>query len=284
MSNGISPVVLVLLIVWLLYLIFSKKPVNPGARDYAEKARTEPIDASWAGAMSAEFRAGNTVSIVEARKKVATSLAELHKKEGEARKAELENDYQVVRHRLEHELLELQHKNQESRLEEASKHGVAPEIHEQMVVESHHTSEAIRLDREKTDIEINKAKILNEHEVEMDFKKKMNTLAAITRYRHLQFDAFDEVRGRLIALLEEAHRIEMSHMNVYLKGEVMGRMQLAIDTYQEVFDVFRRRLVEEGDGQVIRQINSITDLTGGGESGPEAAPFKLPTAEPGERD
>jgi hypothetical protein len=151
-------------------------------------------------------------------------------------------------------------------------------------LKEHETNETIRLKEAESEIEVTGKKALADHEVDIDFKKKMNTLVAITRYQHLQFDAFDEVRGRLITLVQEAHRIENSNMDVYLKGEIMGKMQQAIAAYQEVFDDYRRRIMEGGDGEAIRQIDSITKLAGSGEFGDSSAPFKIHSPQSGDRD
>ena len=174
--------------------------------------------------------------------------------------------------------------NMRLRLVEANNRKVTLLKLEQMIEAEHETGEALRLEAGKSDIELQKTKALNEHGVRMDFERVMNTLVAITKYNHLKYDAFDEVRGRLIALMEEAHQIELSNKDPYLKAEIMGQVQQAIAAYQEVFDAFRRELVESGNGQETRQIASITDLTGGGESGNPSTPFKIQAPKSGNGD
>src|ERR1051325_6266540 len=135
------------------------------------------------------------------------------------------------------QLEKVKHKNIKKRTKIATKKKASPEALDGMVQEKYKTNQTIRLEKKKAKIEVNKAKALGEHEVEVDFRKKMNTLTTITHYRHLQFDAFDEVRGRLITLLEEVHRIENSNMEAHLKGAIISQMKQAIEAYQEVFDV-----------------------------------------------
>lgn len=267
-----------------LYSLFHKKSFPSDPQEYADKARTNPVNSSLAGSLTEKFQAENTVRTIEARKEVAAKLGELYKTEGQARVDKQENEYQVLRNELKFALEQLQHTNAEAQLSEATRRKVSPVMSDQMVFEEHKVEQTIRLKEAESEIEMQRTKALQEQEVELDFRKKMNTLAAITRYRHLQFDAFDEVRGRLISLLEEVHRVENSNMDVYLKGDIITQMKQAIDAYQEVFNVYRRRLVESGHGEEAGQIASITDLTGGGGTSGTPALIQVPFAESGERD
>lgn len=277
-------IILAALVGLALYFAFSRKLFPTDAHDYAEQARTKPVSSSFAGSRAEQFYSNNATKTIAARQQLAAALNELYKTEGQARIAQSDNDLQVIRHYLAHELQLLHHDNEKQIINKASEKGRHAATYIKM--EEKRQTEKIELKRKEkeSNIEVKRITVLAEHDIEMDFRKKMNTLVAITRYKHLQYDEFDEIRGRLISLLEEAHRIENSDMNVYLKSEIMSQIQKAIQAYQEVFNVHRRRLVESGDREAVRQIDSITGLTGSGESGNPSTPFKLHTPQSGERD
>jgi hypothetical protein len=122
----------------------------------------------------------------------------------------------------------------------------------------------------ENDQEIKKITILEEHKVEMEFRKAMNTLAAISKFKHLQYEAFDEIRGRLNNLIIDQHRIQQSDLPEQIKRDQIEIVQNAIEAYKAVFSAQRNRLVEAGYGEEVEGIGDFSSFygTGLGEGGP----------------
>jgi hypothetical protein len=135
----------------------------------------------------------------------------------------------------------------------------------------------------ETDQEIKKVTLLEEHKVEMEFRKAMNTLAAISKFKHLQYEAFDEIRGRLNSLIIDQHQIQQSDLPEQVKRDQIEIVQNAIEAYKAVFNAQRNRLVEAGYGDEMEGIGNINTFDGDSRGGGRTAAQKLITvARPGE--
>jgi hypothetical protein len=131
----------------------------------------------------------------------------------------------------------------------------------------------------ETDQEIKKITLLEEHKVEMEFRKAMNTLAAISKFKHLQYEAFDEIRGRLSSLIIDQHRIQQSDLPEQVKRDQIEIVQDAIEAYKAVFDAQRHRLVEAGYGEEMEGIGDFRSFDGDSLEEGESATQKLITVE-----
>lgn len=145
-------------------------------------------------------------------------------------------EVEEARHRKEmqgFELTKAQTANAISVYEAATKNGETPALREQKILTSHQITEELR-----------KLKELAEHKVEMDFRSQMNTIRAILAYQHLSYDQFDEVRGRLIALIKEEAMIQESNLDATIKGQQLALIEEAKQMYREVMNVLKTRLLE----------------------------------------
>jgi hypothetical protein len=145
-------------------------------------------------------------------------------------------------------------------ISKAVEQGLTLEVHQALKLEGGRSEIHLNQQEKLSEIKINEHRQLSAIDVETEFNKVMSTLAAITRFKHLQYDAFDEVRGRLVTLLEEAHKVENSNMDVHLKAQIISPIQQAIDAYQEIFNAQKVRLMEAGNGQGVRPPDPIAKL------------------------
>jgi hypothetical protein len=145
--------------------------------------------------------------------------------------------------------------------------------------EGHHaatylkTEEKRQLDKLDLDYKAKESEInVTEHrqrrqiDVDMDLQEKLNTLDAILKYKNMRFAEFDELRGRILGLIDEEHKISASHASAEVKGEQLAIIQHSKQTYLELFNAQKTRLLETGDREVISGLNAITDFIGSDES------------------
>jgi hypothetical protein len=150
--------------------------------------------------------------------------------------------------------------NEQQIIEKATRDG----LHAQTYLATEHQRQLDHLDFEKKEREsklrVEEHRQMQEIEVDIEFKKAMSTLAAIARFRHLQYDAFDEIRGRINTLLEEEYKIEMSQLPLELKIKQLENVTQAIQTYKVIYDAKRDRLLESGDRETVEGYSSLTEL------------------------
>ncbi|HJQ31052.1 MAG TPA: hypothetical protein VJ866_02675 [Pyrinomonadaceae bacterium] len=132
---------------------------------------------------------------------------------------------------------ELGRANERMRIEEATNEKTTPAIREWKQQVSFQTDEELR-----------KVTTIEEHKVEMDFRRQMNTIRAILAYQHLNFDQFDEVRNRLVTLIGEEAKIEAQNLPPHIRGEHLRLLEEAKDMYREVFNDFKNRLRKNRNG------------------------------------
>jgi hypothetical protein len=124
-------------------------------------------------------------------------------------------------------------------------------------------SQALKQKRIEMEIDVERHKKMKDVDIQAEFDQAMNTLAAISKFKHLQYEQFDEIRGRILSLIEEEARIENSNVSPQVKGEQLSLIAETKQMYREILDVERRRLLETGNGQEAEGIGSITDLISG---------------------
>jgi hypothetical protein len=224
-----------------LGLIFKGLIQVPPAGDSAAK------DAKLMGLDSVDV---NPVAAV-VQGKLSETRTELSNTLATERAARFDNERVVERKEREDELIVGGHKislaqqdnsllmeaNTHKRIESATNLGLTPEVHQWKLQTAFQTDEEIR-----------RLKEIEDNKVEADFKRQMNTIRAILAYQHLTFDQVDEVRARLIALIEEEGKIEGKKLPPHVKGRILQTISEAQQMYQEVFRDFKDRLHKAGNG------------------------------------
>jgi hypothetical protein len=127
------------------------------------------------------------------------------------------------------------------------------------------------------ELEVSKHKELKRFDVDMELLQQLNTIEAILKYNHLRYNQFDEVRSRIMSLIEEEARIEASHESAHVKGQKLALISESKQMYREVMDALKNRLLEAGDGEEISGVEAFTSNFGGlGASSATSSENELP--------
>ena len=139
--------------------------------------------------------------------------------------------------------------HQLSVLEMATKDGLSLPAYDQIAVM-----------RAQSQLKIAEHKELKTFDLDMELRQALDTLSAIAKFKSFEFVQFDEVRERLLTLVEAEAQVERSHEEANVKAQKLALIAQAREAYQEVFNAFKNRLVAGSNGTQAAGPTSVTDL------------------------
>jgi hypothetical protein len=241
------------------------------------------------------FRTNRTLSreeLVRARNALSDALIDSEAKVAHLKSVQYANEHILeelklqTEMRLAHHMLELTAVQANTQLtKEALSRGVTLPNYQTMQMRQHDTDQKRQIDRNalanrlieakvksaismeeeqrRTELRLMEKQGYNELEIEMELRKALNTLAVITKFKHLHFNEFDEVRSRINSLLEEGHQIEMSSLPIHVKGAQLNVLREAIVAYEEIFHAQKSRLMGIGNREEVEGVRALGAFHGG---------------------
>lgn len=263
--------IILLIPLYFLYSLLVWWRGGKGISDSLKRIRNYDADTGYVRAKIQKATNQAHAEAIKARVQVRDALIDLKVDDHlvEKKKAEREIEFKKVDYERkmlhlqlewEWETKRLQHELEHAVIEGAKERRVDSQTYAQLMVIEGQAKVDVEKEKQLSGVRVEEHKQLKAIDVDAELAQQLNTIHAILKYKHLSFNQYDEIRLRIMSLIEEEDKIQNSNASALVKGQHLELIEDAKQTYKGALNEIKNRLLEAGDGEEISGIESFADV------------------------